>query len=363
MIYDVAVIGAGLSGLAAARRLMQEGRSVVVVEKSRGLGGRAATRRLTSGSGIEVPVDHGAQFFTARDIRFVEQVSRWEEEGVCFPWCEGFMTWKEGALHDPNPEWKENRYACRGGMTQLALSLAVGMEVMCDFEASSVSLTQGHWEIRNFRADHADPHLSSSAVHARELIVSAPLPQAVKLIGAHLSSHQHDLIGRIHYGSCIAVMARYPDVIAPPAWQGVQARDPDGKISWMAWDSSKRVRGASSVSAAFAVIHGSKTFSSRWLDVSKEELRVAGEELLREASVIGGSWMSEPLEFLVHRWRYAQPDGPNAVGGFLRAPSEIPLYVIGDGLNGGRIEGAWLSGVFAAEDLLMHRGDSYQSPV
>jgi len=353
MIYDVAVIGAGLSGLAAARRLMQEGRSVVVVEKSRGLGGRAATRRLTSSSGIEVPVDHGAQFFTARDIRFMEQVSRWEEEGVCFPWCEGFMTWKEGALHDSNPEWKENRYACRGGMTQLARSLAVGMEVMCDFEVRSVSLMQGLWELHSDPLDPLYPRRKDSPVRARELIVSAPLPQAVKLIGAHLSSDQHELIGRIHYGPCIAVMARYPDAITSPAWRGIQARDPEGKISWMAWDSSKRVRGASSVSAPLAVIHGSKSFSSRWLEASQEELRIAGEELLREASVIGGPWMSEPLKFFVHRWRYAQPDGPNAAGGFLRAPSEIPLYVIGDGLNGGRIEGAWLSGIFAAEDLLL----------
>lgn len=353
MIYDVAVIGAGLSGLAAARRLMKEGRRVVVVEKSRGLGGRAATRRLASGLGVEVPVDHGAQFFTARDIRFVEQVSRWEEEGVCFPWCEGFMTWKEGVLYDPNPEWKENRYACRGGMTQLARSLAVGMEVMCDFEVGSVFLTQGHWELRKLHVDHLDPHLSRSPVRARELIISAPLPQALKLIGTHLSSDQHELIGRIHYGPCIAVMARYPDAITPPAWRGIQARDPNGKISWMAWDSSKRVKGAAATPAAFAVIHGSKSFSSRWLDASKEELRVAADELFQEASVIGGSWMSEPLEFLVHRWRYAQPDGPKAAGGFLSAPSEIPLYVIGDGLNGGRIEGAWLSGISAAEDLLL----------
>ena len=353
MIYDVAVIGAGLSGLAAARRLVQEGRNVVVVEKSRGLGGRAATRRLTCSSGIEVPVDHGAQFFTARDIRFVEQVLRWEEEGVCFPWCEGFMTWKEGALHDPNPEWKENRYACRGGMTQLARSLAVGMEVMCDFEVSSVSLTQGLWELHADPLDPLDPfhpRRKDSPVRARELFVSVPLPQAVKLIGAQLSPDQHELIGRIHYGPCIAVMARYPDAITSPAWRGIQARDPEGKISWMAWDSSKRVIGASS---AFAVIHGSKSFSSRWLDASTEELREAGEELLREASVIGGPWMSAPLEFLVHRWRYAQPDGPNAAGGFLRAPSESPLYVIGDCLNGGRIEGAWLSGIFAAENLLL----------
>jgi hypothetical protein len=355
MIPDVAVIGAGVSGLAAARRLMQEGKSVVVVEKSRGLGGRAATRRLTSGSGIEVPVDHGAQFFTARDIRFVEQVSRWQEEGICFPWCEGFMTWKEGALHDPNPEWRESRYACRGGMSQLGRNLAEGVKVLREFQVSSVSLSQGSQDLYGPQALwelHADPLHKDSPMRARALFVSAPIPQAVKLVGGYLTKEQHELIGRIHYGPCIAVMARYPESTTPPPWRGIQARDPEGKISWMAWDSSKRGEGMGT-SAAVAVIHGSKGFSSSWLDASKEELREAGEELLREASEIGGSWMSAPMEFMVHRWRYAHPEGPSLPGGFLRAEKEVPLYLIGDGLNGGRLEGAWLSGVFGAEDLLL----------
>ena len=43
---DIAVIGAGMAGLVCAQQLSQAGYSVVVVEKSRGVGGRVATRRL-----------------------------------------------------------------------------------------------------------------------------------------------------------------------------------------------------------------------------------------------------------------------------------------------------------------------------
>jgi predicted NAD/FAD-dependent oxidoreductase len=42
---SVVVIGAGLAGLTAAHHLQAAGRSVVVLEKSRGLGGRLNTRR------------------------------------------------------------------------------------------------------------------------------------------------------------------------------------------------------------------------------------------------------------------------------------------------------------------------------
>ncbi|MEZ5225442.1 MAG: FAD-dependent oxidoreductase [Acidimicrobiales bacterium] len=44
------IIGAGLAGLVAARRLSESGRRVIVVDKGRSVGGRLATRRLGSGA-------------------------------------------------------------------------------------------------------------------------------------------------------------------------------------------------------------------------------------------------------------------------------------------------------------------------
>jgi len=61
----IAVIGAGMAGIACARTLVQAGHRVTVFEKSRGAGGRMATRRSEFGG-----FDHGAQFFTVRDERF-----------------------------------------------------------------------------------------------------------------------------------------------------------------------------------------------------------------------------------------------------------------------------------------------------
>lgn len=338
VIHDVAVIGAGISGLSAARNLAAHGKDVVLLDKSRGVGGRAATRRIETAPGSTVSVDHGAQFFTARDPRFLELVASWREEGLCFPWSEEFPVWENGSLGAPDPARKETRYACHGGMSLLGKKLAEDLEVIREFEVSSVLLREGVWELR---AEGKAPCL------ARELFVSAPLPQAFRLIGEHLSESERRRLDAITYDPCVAVMTWYPDGTAAPSWHGIQVRDPSSRLSWIAWDSSRR---EGTVPCGVAVLHGSGPFSNRWIDASREELRAAGEELLEEAASIGGAWLGKPAGFAVHRWKFAHPRGNAMPGGFLKA-SSAPLWLIGDGLNGGRLEGAWLSGLAAAEDL------------
>lgn len=76
-IVDVAIIGAGLAGVAAAGDLIAAGKSVLLIDKSRGIGGRMATRRHAG-----TRIDHGAQFFTARSERFAAFVNGLLESGM-----------------------------------------------------------------------------------------------------------------------------------------------------------------------------------------------------------------------------------------------------------------------------------------
>jgi renalase len=82
--FDVLVVGAGLSGLLAARTLQDAGRRVRVLDKARGVGGRLATRRLDIHA-----ADHGAQFFTAHDPAFRRCVEDWEKAGIVRRWSTG----------------------------------------------------------------------------------------------------------------------------------------------------------------------------------------------------------------------------------------------------------------------------------
>jgi monoamine oxidase len=72
--YDVVVIGAGAAGLAAAARLAEAGRSVLVLEARDRVGGRIDTRHEP---GLPVPVELGAEF-----VHGLAPVTRkWIEQG------------------------------------------------------------------------------------------------------------------------------------------------------------------------------------------------------------------------------------------------------------------------------------------
>ena len=62
----IAIIGAGMAGLACARMLAVAGMMPVILDKGRGIGGRLATRRAPEGRQF----DHGAQYVTAKDPGF-----------------------------------------------------------------------------------------------------------------------------------------------------------------------------------------------------------------------------------------------------------------------------------------------------
>src|SRR6476660_9211065 len=76
---SIAVIGAGLAGLACARTLAQAGRRVTVFEQEDHVGGRMASCETPFGT-----FDHGAQYFTVRDERFGQALAT--APGAAKPW-------------------------------------------------------------------------------------------------------------------------------------------------------------------------------------------------------------------------------------------------------------------------------------
>src|SRR5690606_13683869 len=115
-------IGAGMAGLALAVGLREAGVSALILEKSRGLGGRMATRRL--GEGI---FDHGAQFFTAKSPEFQKAVHQWSENDWTHSWFDQDSL--SGSLAAPSlePPLPRSRWVGSHGMTTVPKGLGEGL--------------------------------------------------------------------------------------------------------------------------------------------------------------------------------------------------------------------------------------------
>ena len=89
----VAIIGAGVAGLSAARELAAQGTHVQLFDKSRGVGGRMTTRYAG-----DWEFDHGAQYFTVSDEGFRAEIDKAVAAGVAAPWSARAVYLKTGEL-------------------------------------------------------------------------------------------------------------------------------------------------------------------------------------------------------------------------------------------------------------------------
>ena len=350
MIHDVLILGAGLSGLKAARDLHAAGKSVLVLDKSRGVSGRASTRRWDG-----VPVDHGAQFFTARSDEFRAQVADWIARGVAFEWAKGFHQWdKEDGLKSPDADKEAGhpRHACRAGMS------ALGKDLAADLPADSVRTGARAVALR-WAGDHWQAQIEGTpeTVAGRRLLSTLPIPQALALFEntegpAAESALDPFILSKLHaveMAPSLAVLLR-GDAPAPK-WQGVQMRD--DTVTWVGADSDKRE--ASADGKQVFVLHGSGPFSREWQDRSLDE---AADKMVARAGEIVGDWITRLPERQVTRWRYSsvphglENDAYLRNGVFGEADGRPPVYFAGDTFLGSKIEGAWRSGHAVAAAIL-----------
>lgn len=80
--YDVAIIGAGLAGSLCAHQLSLTGYAVCVIDKSRGSGGRASSKRLINNGSCDL----GAPFVHATQAITQKLFAQLAEIGVVLPW-------------------------------------------------------------------------------------------------------------------------------------------------------------------------------------------------------------------------------------------------------------------------------------
>jgi predicted NAD/FAD-dependent oxidoreductase len=327
MTADVLVVGAGIAGLLAARRLVDAGHRVIVVDKGRGVGGRLATRRM--GEGV---FDHGAQFFTSSEPGFAAEVARWEAAGVVERWFDTRLEPDGSIVPDGHPRWRGST-----GMTAIAKHLALGLDVRTATRLAAINVDSTVAGL-NWRASVDD----GTDLRATALLLTAPVPQTLELLaagGVELDPTDRADLDAVSYHPCLAVMALLdgPSGLPEPG-----ALRPAGEpLDWVADNQRKGI----SPVPAITVHAGPSTSRALW-DAPDNE--VIGT-LLAAVPGLAAAPVADGVQ--VQRWRYARPDV--GLEGLARIFSELPPAVLaGDVFDGSRVPGAAASGWAAAELLL-----------
>jgi predicted NAD/FAD-dependent oxidoreductase len=323
---DVLVVGAGLSGLMAARRLTDAGRRVVVVEAEDSAGGRAVTRAIGSGQ-----ADSGAQFFTIREARFNRIVGRWLATDIVFEWSWG---WSDGSLLSSPPDGYP-RYAVRGGFGALARYLAGGLDVRTATRLTLISHQAGRWLVK------AD---SGASWRSRAVVLTPPVPQSLALLktgGLELPAAERLVLKDIEYAPCLCGLFDIEGEINLPLPGALQR--PGHPISWVADNQRKGI----SPEGRVITVHANREASmQRW---SADDETVLTWMLGEIAPWLAAG--ARARESRLERWRYAVPLDVYPER-YLMCRLPAPLVFAGDAFDGPRIEGAALSGLAAAEALL-----------
>lgn len=327
LISDVIVVGAGISGLSARRSLLDAGLSVQTLEKSRGLSGRASTRR-TEG----ISADMGAQFVSAKGEAWKRILHRNDALGL-------HAIHLADAPHFP-------RYIHSEGISRLGRLLVEEPSVergpiLFSAKVSTLEQAEGAqtWEVRTEEG---------KKFWSRALVLSAPLPQSLALletIKGAIEPGQLERLRGVKYSRCLAVAFTLKQDSKIPA-PGI-LRNPSATLLGI-YDQAKKGIATSPV----VVVHGAPQLSEDLWDESEERIL---QEIWGEARAAApkDSLPERDSRAWLQKWRYCEPTRT------LEVPFEkiefdalsLPLLLVGDAFGGSRVEGAFESGRLAGLDL------------
>lgn len=317
---DVAIVGAGITGLMAARALDRSGARVVVLEKGPVVGGRMTTKQFG-----DAVFDLGVQNFTARSDRFRACVKEWVASGVAASWYTRDGSSGETVYYRGVP-----------AMGEVAGHLAEGLDLRCGALVTAAIREEKGWLLKVE---------GTAEVRARTLLLTSPAVQSRAILDAGGYPCRPGISQALHavgYVRTLTVLALLdgpsglpaPGILEPPGAEPV------------AWVADNQLKGISPVPCL--TIHSGPEFAQRFFDEPEE--RWSGHLL----NAVRPHLRADVVQAHAHRWRYAFRE--EGISGQYLADSQAGLWFAGDAFIDKRVEGAALSGLAAADSVLSALG-------
>lgn len=370
-IHDLLVVGAGISGLAAARETQQAHWNSLILEKSRAPSGRAATRYMMPKPRAQqeeekdykpmfsVPdaprwtpeqdddqnwfakLDHGAHYFTARHPRFQRLVDGALQTGWLREWTRHFAQWDDDETYIPALDTGAPRYVPLRGMSRLGRELGRPLNIECSTLVTSIEHTSQGWDVFE---------RGGRCWHAKRLVLSMPAPQVAALFEDYNMPSSH----KTENALAAARNVRYE-----PCWSAGFVLEEDIKVDWLglrlpkhpvlAWISREHTKREDPEHPPALVVQAQSAWSANKLESLPEDIWAELAESIE--SIVGPVKVKKAF---AHRWMFANPTQ--------RAPyayhwdEDYNLGWCGDWCtpdeHEARIEAAFLSGWRLAQSML-----------
>lgn len=320
----IAIIGAGMAGLTVANKL-KEFADVEVYEKSKGYGGRMATRYRN-----DYQFDHGAQFFIAKTPAFKEFLQPYIQQDVVARWDARFVeftgnevtyrrTWTNEVPH----------YIATPSMSSLGKAMAKDVCVQLETHVNKIKKIGQEWQL----TDRDGKILGSY----EWVILAIPAKQVIELIPDVYEFSKE--VAEKNMTACYSLMLGFKEPLSLE-WDAALVKD--ANISWVSNNHSKPGRS----SHYSLLIHSTNDWAEENIQLDNKAVI---KFLIEETSHVIEQNVSIAEHIDLHRWRYANIQKQYGKKSFVDNTNR--LAAIGDWCIKGRIESAFISGFDAANKL------------
>lgn len=298
-LYDRLIIGAGLTGLWLGHLLKLQNKNCQLIDKSKGVGGRMATRRWN-----DQKFDHGAQFYKLKT------------ESQEF---HKLMLEKNLVRPLDNEKW-----IAVNGISSLAKSLASQLPIFLEKTVDKISRS----EDGTYQVSTVEGHL----YQCRKLILTCPLPQTLKIFDQSNFIYP-EMFKNVQYSKALVFLLSSQEVLKFP--YSAPYYEPQDSNLFSVVDQNWKT----GISGTAWTVTMAPDWSHQYFDQTEEEQLIAFKNEF--------TFYNSIFNIQIKKWRYSQPSLHHS-----ELTSQIKdhpnIYIAGDAIGGGSLNGA----IRSAENIL-----------
>ena len=293
MIFDVIIVGAGLSGCYLAKKINELGLNTLIIEKSKSIGGRFSTKPV--GRGL---ADYGCQYLKPKTKDLSNLIQDLKNKNLIK---------KSNILQD------DEAFIAPYGMNKIPQYLSLGVSTLLNQKVSSIKKTSNRWEINT----------NSFLLKSKMLVLTMPINQVSELL--KVSDLAITNLPAADYKSFFTITFQDIDTIGSK---------PVLKNDFAPWICNNFLKGLSIDQNTFTV-NINEELSNTLLNIEHNKKHELIKRHLKESGFKNFSFYN------LHYWKYAFTEGQNNITNYFNEDNMLALC--GDSFSVGQADGAAVS--------------------